>query len=135
MSKAGKVVSGEIAAQVKGERLWDRLMALAEFGASDGGAINRQALSDPEIPARAQVVRWGEALGLEALTDAAANLFLRYPGAEPDLPPVLVGSHIDTQPTGGKFDGALGVLAALEASRRSWRAACVRAERLRSSPG
>ena len=46
MSKAGKVVSGEIAAQVKGERLWDRLMALAEFGASDGGAINRQALSD-----------------------------------------------------------------------------------------
>ena len=115
MSKAGKVVSGEIAAQVKGERLWDRLMALAEFGASDGGAIDRQALSDQEIPARAQVVRWGEALGLEALTDAAANLFLRHPGAEPDLPPVLVGSHIDTQPTGGKFDGALGVLAGLEA--------------------
>jgi beta-ureidopropionase / N-carbamoyl-L-amino-acid hydrolase len=114
MSKAGKVVTGEIAAQVKGERLWDRLMALAEFGASDGGAINRQALSDQEIPARAQVLRWGDDVGLEAAADAAANLFLRYPGTEPDLPPVLVGSHIDTQPTGGKFDGAFGVLAGLE---------------------
>ena len=54
------------------------------------------------------------AIGLEPSTDAAANLFLRYPGREPDLPPVLIGSHIDSQPTGGKFDGAFGVVAGLE---------------------
>jgi N-carbamoyl-L-amino-acid hydrolase len=111
---AESITTGKIAAHVSGERLWDRLMTLARFGATADGGINRQALSDAEIPARAQVVQWGEAIGLEAITDAAANLFLIYPGRQPDLPPVVAGSHIDTQPTGGKFDGALGVLAALE---------------------
>lgn len=89
-------------------------MALARFGALPKGGVNRQALSDEEIEARAELVRWGTAIGLEASTDPAANLFLRCKGTDPSLAPVLVGSHIDSQPTGGRFDGAFGVLAALE---------------------
>jgi len=97
------------------DRLWHRLMRLAEFGATARGGVNRLALSDEEIAARAQLVRWGKEIGLEACTDEAANLFLTLKGREPDLPPVLTGSHIDTQPTGGKFDGAYGVVAGVEA--------------------
>jgi N-carbamoyl-L-amino-acid hydrolase len=100
--------------RVDGERLWRRLMELAHYGARDDGGVDRQALSAPEIPARAAVIAWGRALGLTPYTDAAANLFLRMDGREPSLPPVLTGSHIDSQPTGGKFDGAFGVMAALE---------------------
>lgn len=101
--------------RVSKTRLWDRLMALARFGARDDGGVDRQALTDAEIPARAQMIAWGRELGLSPFTDAAANMFLRMEGLEPALPPVLTGSHIDSQPTGGKFDGAYGVLAALEA--------------------
>jgi N-carbamoyl-L-amino-acid hydrolase len=90
------------------------LLALARFGATTGGGVNRQALSDEEIAARACLVGWGQEQGLRPSTDAAANLFLSYPGADPALRPILVGSHIDSQPTGGKFDGAFGVVAALE---------------------
>lgn len=104
----------KIANHVNGTRLWDRLMELALFGALPKGGVNRQALSDEEIAARACLVRWADTIGLGASTDSAANLFLRYPGREPDLPPLLIGSHIDSQPTGGKFDGAFGVVAALE---------------------
>jgi beta-ureidopropionase / N-carbamoyl-L-amino-acid hydrolase len=105
---------GAIARAVDAERLWRRHMELARFGATANGGVNRQALSREEIEARAELVRWGRAIGLEPSTDAVANLFLRMPGREPGLPPVLIGSHIDSQPTGGKFDGAFGVLAALE---------------------
>ncbi len=108
-------LAGKVAQHVSGERLWDRLMVLSGFGATESGGVNRQALSDEEIAARAQLVRWAEAIGLEPSTDPLANLFLRYRGTNPALPPVLIGSHIDSQPTGGKFDGAFGVLAALEA--------------------
>ena len=108
------IAKDQVGHHVDGERLWRRLMALAQFGALPKGGVNRQALSDEEIAARGELVRWGEAIGLKAYTDSAANLFLRLDGADPDLPPVLVGSHIDSQPTGGKFDGAYGVLAALE---------------------
>jgi N-carbamoyl-L-amino-acid hydrolase len=101
--------------RVDGARLWQRLMDLARFGARDDGGVDRQALSDAEIAARAEVIGWGRALGLAPFTDEAANLFLRLEGVDSDLPPVLAGSHIDSQPTGGKFDGAYGVLAALEA--------------------
>jgi beta-ureidopropionase / N-carbamoyl-L-amino-acid hydrolase len=100
---------------IDGERLWRRLMDLARFGGTDKGGVRRLALSQEEIAARACLVGWGRDIGLEASTDAAANLFLRLDGREPRLPPVLVGSHIDSQPTGGKFDGAYGVIAALEA--------------------
>lgn len=100
---------------VDGKRLWGRLMGLARFGGELDGAVNRQALTRTEIEARAEVIRWARTLGLEPATDAAANLFLRLGGSETDLPPVLAGSHIDTQPNGGRFDGAYGVVAALEA--------------------
>jgi N-carbamoyl-L-amino-acid hydrolase len=103
------------ASHVNGDRLWDRLMTLAKFGALPNGGVNRQALSDEEVEARSVLVQWAQSIGLQASVDPAANLFLRYQGRDPALPPVLVGSHIDSQPTGGKFDGVVGVLAALEA--------------------
>jgi N-carbamoyl-L-amino-acid hydrolase len=105
---------GRIASHVNADRIWNRLMALAKFGALPKGGVNRQALSNEEIQARAKIVHWGRSIGLEASSDAAANLFLRYKGVDSNLAPILIGSHIDTQPTGGKFDGAFGVLAALE---------------------
>lgn len=104
-----------LADHVDGQRLWQRLMELASFGATPQGGVSRLALSQEEIAARAQLVAWGRRIGLEPSVDAAANLFLRLSGAEPDLPPLLIGSHTDSQPTGGKFDGAYGVVAALEA--------------------
>jgi N-carbamoyl-L-amino-acid hydrolase len=100
--------------RVDGDRLWQRLMDLARVGATGQGGVNRQALSDEEIEARALLAKWGREFGLVTLNDPASNFFLRLPGIDEALPPVLVGSHLDSQPTGGKFDGALGVLAALE---------------------
>ncbi|MFS8037039.1 hydantoinase/carbamoylase family amidase [Xanthobacter sp. AM11] len=98
------------------DRLWRRLMALAEIGALPGGGVDRQALSEGEIDAWRLVIGWAEAEGLEPSCDDAGNLFLVLPGADRAAPPVLAGSHLDTQPNGGKFDGAAGVLAALEAA-------------------
>src|SRR5579872_3883679 len=100
---------------VDGERLWARHMALAEIGARDDGGVDRAALSEVESEARAQLIAWAREIGLKPFTDRMANLFLRLEGRDPALPMVLAGSHIDSQPTGGKFDGAFGVLAALEA--------------------
>jgi len=100
---------------IDGERLWARHMALARFGAREDGGVDRPALSPAESEARAQLVAWASEIGLVPFTDGIANLFLRHEGRNPSLPPVLAGSHIDSQPTGGKFDGAFGVLAALEA--------------------
>jgi N-carbamoyl-L-amino-acid hydrolase len=106
-----------VADRIDGERLWKRLMELARFGATDQGGVCRLALSPEEIAARTCLVDWGRTFGLEASSDAAGNLFLALRGREPELPPVLIGSHIDSQPTGGKFDGAYGVIAALEAAQ------------------
>lgn len=103
---------------VDGDRLWSRLMRLAEIGALAGGGVNRQALSDGEIEAWRLVIGWGREVGLAPSTDPAGNLFLTLKGFDPDTLPVLAGSHLDSQPTGGKFDGAFGVLAALEAVTR-----------------
>jgi N-carbamoyl-L-amino-acid hydrolase len=100
---------------VSENRLMARLAALARFGGRPDGGVNRQALSPEEAGARATIVDWGRQIGLIAYTDAAANLFLRLEGRAPDAAPVLAGSHIDSQPTGGRFDGAFGVIAALEA--------------------
>lgn len=97
-------------------RLWQRLMRLAEIGARGDGGVDRQALSAGEIDAWRLLLTWAEEAGLEPSTDAAGNLFLTRPGRDRTLPPALIGSHIDTQPNGGKFDGAFGVLAALEAA-------------------
>lgn len=100
---------------IDGDRLWARHMALARFGAREDDGVDRPALSSVESEARAQLVSWAREIGLVPFTDGIANLFLRYQGRNPSLPPVLAGSHIDSQPTGGKFDGVFGVLAALEA--------------------
>ncbi|MXX99593.1 MAG: M20 family metallo-hydrolase [Chloroflexi bacterium] len=90
-------------------------MQLAEIGATPGGGVNRPALSDVEVAARQVLLAWARQSGLTAFHDPIANLFLRLEGSDSDAAPVLAGSHIDSQPTGGKFDGAFGVLAALEA--------------------
>ncbi len=97
-------------------RLWQRLMALAEIGDTGDGGVNRQALTEGEIAAWRLLIGWAEAAGMRAATDDVGNLFLTRPGSDGSLPPLLLGSHVDTQPTGGKFDGAFGVLAALEAT-------------------
>lgn len=96
-------------------RLWSRLMELGTIGAIPGGGVNRQALGDAEHEAWRRVIGWAQEAGMEAATDEAANLFLTLPGRDRRLAPVLAGSHLDSQPTGGRFDGAWGVLAALEA--------------------
>lgn len=103
-----------VATAVDGDRLWRRIEELAAFGALPGGGVNRQALSPEEIAARRHLLAIAEARGLTVGGDAAGNLFLRLEGRDPTLPPVLSGSHLDSQPTGGRFDGVWGVLAALE---------------------
>lgn len=108
-------VAADLAGAVDQDRLWSRLMTLAEFGKIADGGVNRQALSPEEAQARAYLVAEARALGLAAFTDCAGNLFLRLEGIQSDLPAVLVGSHIDSQPNGGRFDGAAGVLSGLEA--------------------
>jgi N-carbamoyl-L-amino-acid hydrolase len=90
-------------------------MALARHGATADGGVDRQALSPEERSTWRELIDWASELGLRASTDAAGNLFLRLDGAQPELAPVLSGSHLDSQPTGGRFDGVYGVLAALEA--------------------
>jgi beta-ureidopropionase / N-carbamoyl-L-amino-acid hydrolase len=102
-------------AHVDAGRLWERHLSLARHGATVAGGVNRQALSGEEIAARRELMTIAGALGLAAFTDAAGNFFLRMEGREADAPPVLTGSHIDSQPTGGRFDGIYGVLAGIEA--------------------
>jgi beta-ureidopropionase / N-carbamoyl-L-amino-acid hydrolase len=103
------------AAAVDETRLWQALMDLATVGARSDGGVCRHALSDEDIAARALVIGWAESRGFEASVDEAANLFIRRGGRDADAAPVLAGSHMDSQPAGGKFDGAYGVLAGLEA--------------------
>jgi N-carbamoyl-L-amino-acid hydrolase len=89
-------------------------MEMAKVGATSAGGCNRQALSELDMQGRALLKGWAEAAGCEARVDAIGNLFLRRAGKNPQLPVVMTGSHLDTQPTGGKFDGVYGVLAGLE---------------------
>ena len=99
------------------KRLWDDLMALAQFGAREDGGVCRHALSPEDIAARAWLIEKARERGYGVVADDAANLFITRPGRDGALPPVLAGSHMDSQPAGGKFDGAYGVLAAFEALR------------------
>ncbi|WP_062014527.1 Zn-dependent hydrolase [Aureimonas sp. AU4] len=99
---------------IREERLHDRLARFARIGATARGGVNRQALTEGDREARALLAELGRTRGFAPRQDAAANLFLRREGRDPSLPPLMLGSHLDTQPTGGRFDGALGVLAALE---------------------
>jgi N-carbamoyl-L-amino-acid hydrolase len=102
------------AAGIDEARLWQRHVAMARLGARSDGGVNRQALSDEDIAARRTLIGWAEARGFACAVDPIGNLFVRRAGTEPGLPPVLTGSHLDSQPTGGKFDGAYGVLAGFE---------------------
>jgi N-carbamoyl-L-amino-acid hydrolase len=99
---------------VNGERLWSRLMQMGQVGATAHGGCNRQALTELDFEGRRLLMQWAGPIGCEARVDAIGNLFLRRAGTDTQLPAVLTGSHLDTQPTGGKFDGIYGVLAGLE---------------------
>jgi len=96
------------------DRLWDRLMEMARIGATPGGGNNRPALSALDGEGRALLARWGAEIGLTLAVDRLGNMALRREGRDPERRPVLIGSHLDTQPSGGKFDGPYGVLAGLE---------------------
>jgi beta-ureidopropionase / N-carbamoyl-L-amino-acid hydrolase len=103
--------------KVDGARLWQSLMTMAEIGATPRGGVNRQTLTDEDKRGRDLFREWCEAAELEVSVDRMGSMFARRPGIDDDQPPVMLGSHLDSQPTGGKFDGALGVLAALEVVR------------------
>ena len=96
-------------------RLWSRLMEMATHGALPGGGCNRQALTDEDLAGRELFMEWCRDIGCDIRIDAIGNIFVRRSGSDNSLPPVITGSHLDTQPSGGKFDGIYGVLAGLEA--------------------
>ena len=103
--------------KVDGDRLWDSLMEMAKIGPGIAGGNNRQALTDEDAEARRLFRSWAEEAGMVMTVDQMGNMFFRHEGEDPDLGPVYIGSHLDTQPTGGKYDGVLGVLAGLEVVR------------------
>lgn len=98
-------------------RLWDSLMRMAEVGALPGGGCRRLGLTPEDSAGRALLVGWAQQAGYRVGRDRIGNLFIRRPGARPDLPPVMMASHLDTVVTGGRFDGVLGVLGGLEVLR------------------
>ncbi len=101
--------------KVSHERINRRLVEMAKIGANPRGGVNRQALSQEDAAAQSLLVTWGRACGLAPSIDPIGNLFLRLEGQCPELPPVVTGSHMDSQPSGGRYDGIYGVMAALEA--------------------
>jgi N-carbamoyl-L-amino-acid hydrolase len=103
--------------RINPDRLWDSLMEMAKIGPGVAGGNNRQTLTDADAEGRALFQSWCEAAGMSMGVDSMGNMFATRPGQDPDALPVYMGSHLDTQPTGGKFDGVLGVLGALEAVR------------------
>lgn len=120
-AEAGKLTGTEMARgegrldmqhSIDGSRLWARLMAMAEIGAIPDNGSCRQSLSDEDEAGRALFIAWCR--DYQIRRDRIGNLFVRRAGSDPDAAPVLIGSHLDTQPTGGRFDGVLGVLAGLE---------------------
>ena len=102
---------------VKGDRLWDSLMEMAKIGGTEKGGCCRLALTDVDKEGRDLFVSWCKDAGLTIKIDKMGNVFARRAGKNNDLPPVMMGSHLDTQPTGGKYDGVFGVLAGLEVLR------------------
>ncbi|RVD73808.1 MAG: Zn-dependent hydrolase [Mesorhizobium sp.] len=103
--------------RINSDRLWDSIMEMAKIGPGIAGGNNRQTVTDEDGEGRHLFKRWCEAAGLEMGLDEMGTMFARREGADPSLPPVYVGSHLDTQPTGGKYDGVLGVLGGLEVVR------------------
>jgi len=103
--------------RIDGARLWDSLMEMAKIGATPKGGCNRLTLTDLDRQGRDLFARWCAEAGLRMTVDRMGNMFARRRGEDESLSPVVMGSHLDTQPTGGKFDGVLGVLGALEVMR------------------
>jgi N-carbamoyl-L-amino-acid hydrolase len=103
--------------RVNGDRLWRSLMDLARIGATPKGGVKRLALTETDREGRDRFVAWAREAGLEARVDPIGNIFAVRNGAQAGAPPVVMGSHLDSQPSGGKFDGAYGVLAGLEVVR------------------
>ena len=103
--------------RINSDRLWDSLMDMAKIGPGVAGGNNRQTLTDEDAEGRRVFQLWCEAEGMTMGLDKLGNMFAHREGTDPTLPPVMVGSHLDTQPTGGKYDGVLGVLAGLEIIR------------------
>ena len=102
---------------IDGGRLWQSLMDMSQIGATPNGGVCRLALSDEDKTARDLFIEWCRAAGCTTRIDAMGNIFARRAGLDDSLPPIMTGSHLDTVPTGGKFDGALGVLGGLEVMR------------------
>ena len=103
--------------RIDGERLWSSIMEMAEIGPGVAGGNNRQTLTDADAEGRTLFKTWCEKEGLSVAVDQMGTMFARREGTDPDALPVMVGSHLDTQPTGGKYDGVLGVLGGLEIVR------------------
>ncbi|BCH31776.1 Zn-dependent hydrolase [Mesorhizobium sp. L-8-10] len=103
--------------RINSDRLWDSLMEMAKIGPGVAGGNNRQTLTDEDGEGRSLFRKWCEAAGLEMGVDQMGTMFARREGTDPEALPVYVGSHLDTQPTGGKYDGVLGVLGGLEVVR------------------
>lgn len=104
--------------RINSERLWDSLMEMAKIGPGIAGGNNRQTLTDEDAEGRRLFERWCTDAGLTMGLDKMGTMFARREGTDPDALPVYVGSHLDTQPTGGKYDGVLGVLGGLEIIRQ-----------------
>ena len=102
---------------INSARLWDSLMELARIGATPKGGVRRLALSELDGEARDLFIRWCKEAGCVVTVDGIGNIFARRPGKDDSLPPIITGSHIDTQPSGGKFDGNYGVMSGLEVVR------------------
>ena len=110
-------MSGQTNQRIDPRRLWDSLMDMARFGATPKGGVRRLTLTEIDRQGREHFRAQCEAAGLSVRVDAIGNMFARRPGRDPARLPVLMGSHLDSQPSGGKFDGALGVIAGLEVMR------------------
>lgn len=103
--------------RINGDRLWHSLMDMARIGPGVAGGNNRQTLTDEDAEARGLFQTWCADAGLTMGVDTMGNMFAHHDGTDPDALPVYMGSHLDTQPTGGKYDGVLGVLGGLEVIR------------------
>ncbi len=103
--------------RINGDRLWGTLEEMAQIGPGVAGGCNRQTLTNEDAQGRALFQKWCEDAGCEIGLDSMGNMFAQRAGTDPDALPIYVGSHLDTQPTGGKYDGVLGVLAGLELIR------------------
>jgi N-carbamoyl-L-amino-acid hydrolase len=110
----GASAAEEASMRVNGERLIQRFDDLSRYGMNAGGGMDRVAFSDADIESRPYLKKSMEAAGLEVRVDEAGNIFGRRPGSEPDLPPIVFGSHTDSVPNGGKYDGPVGSLSAIE---------------------